>query len=60
LLSAKQGSAVADDGGDSRSKLPPSPPTTPFVVPLTVYSPKPPVAALDPVPQINAGVGNSG
>jgi FtsP/CotA-like multicopper oxidase with cupredoxin domain len=57
-LSAKLGSAVADDG-DSR-KLPPSPPTTPFVVPLTVYIPKRPVAALNPVPQINAGVGEVG
>jgi FtsP/CotA-like multicopper oxidase with cupredoxin domain len=47
-VSAKDGGTSSGGGG---SALPPSPATTPFVVPLPVYLPKLPVAALDPAPQ---------
>lgn len=58
-LSAKLSAAVADDGRDSRQ--PHSPPTTPFVVPLPVTSVKEvSKVALNPVPQINPGVGEVG
>ena len=57
LLCAQPGSSVAKDGGSS--DLPRSPPTPPFVVPLPVSPPKS-VAALDPAPSINSGVGEVG
>jgi FtsP/CotA-like multicopper oxidase with cupredoxin domain len=46
--SSTSGSSGSGSGGAS---LPGSPATTPFVVPLPVYLPKLPVAALDPAPQ---------
>ena len=43
-----------------QAKDPVPPHTTPFVVPLTVYQPKQPVAALTPTPGENAGPGEAG
>ena len=50
-VTAKDGGGTSGGSGGGGNALPPSPATTPFVVPLPVYLPKQPVTALDPVPQ---------